>query len=437
MSAYLRGVLVLGLLCSMARADLPGYVSKADPSYAWSKLQDGKTDDGVQFTELVMTSQTWRGITWKHKLAIVRPEKSVKTAQALLVIGGGSWKDGDEQVATKPDSRDLKLAASIAKASRTTVAFLKHVPFQPMFGDLHEDQIISHTFREYLQSGEEDWPLLLPMTKAAVRAMDTIQAYAKQEWKEEIADFVVCGGSKRGWTTYLTGAIDPRVKGIAPMVFDTLRLGEQMKHQLATWGQFSEQIEDYTRIGLQEQLDTPGGKKLVSLVDPYAYRAKLTMPKLLIFGTNDRYWPLDALNLYWDDLPGEKYILYVPNAGHGINDMVRVVSSVSALGLKVAGKLEFPRLTWKYTEADGGLKLNVQSSVKPVKAVAWTASVPTRDFRPAKWSDQELAASGDGYSYQLEPPAEGFSAVLGEVYYEINGRPLYLSTNVRIIGKKQ
>ena len=33
----------------------------------------------------------------------------------------------------------------------------------------------------------------------------------------EVSKFVVAGASKRGWTTWTTGAVDPRVVGIEPV----------------------------------------------------------------------------------------------------------------------------------------------------------------------------------------------------------------------------
>src|SRR5262249_42931928 len=156
------------------------------------------------------------------------------------------------------------------------------------------------------------------MTKSAVKAMDALQSFSDQAWKQKIEGFVVSGASKRGWTTYLTGASDPRVKAIAPMVFNNLKFSAQMPRQLALWGKYSEQIEDYTRRGLQQQMTSDRGQQLTRMVDPWFYRDHLKMPKLLIHGANDRYWATDATALFWDDLSGEKSLLTVPNSGHGL-----------------------------------------------------------------------------------------------------------------------
>jgi PhoPQ-activated pathogenicity-related protein len=42
------------------------------------------------------------------------------------------------------------------------------------------------------------------MTKAVVRAMDTVQDFAKKNDFADIKKFMLAGESKRGWTTWTT-----------------------------------------------------------------------------------------------------------------------------------------------------------------------------------------------------------------------------------------
>ena len=84
------------------------------------------------------------------------------------------------------------------------------------------------------------------------------------------------------------------------------------------YGKQSEQIRDYEQNDLVDRLDDPAMKKLREWVDPYSYRARYKMPKLLLLGTNDPYWTVDSLRHYWNDLPEPKLIFQTPNAGHDL-----------------------------------------------------------------------------------------------------------------------
>lgn len=422
-------------LAQVSEGALYDYVTKPDDSYTWKVRQKTKVGD-VEAVEIILTSQTWRDIVWKHQLILFRPPE-IKNNQGLLLISGGSWKDELEEPPADgaqnlpPESFVL---ASLVKRIGSPVALINQVPFQPVFDGMVEDQIISYTFERFLETGERDWPLLLPMTKAAVRAMDTTQEYAQKHWSANIESFTVTGGSKRGWTTWLTGAVDARATAIAPIVIDVLNMPAQMDHQLAAWGKYSEQIADYTRRGIQLKSQSPRGRELNAIADPYSYRAVLTQPKLLIIGTNDPYWPLDALNIYWDDLKGEKYILYVPNNGHGVNDLKRIVGSISALHRSAAGEMTMPKLDWKMDGDGKALKLEVSADRAPKSVSAWRATSPTLDFRPAEWTSEPVEASGDAYIYTFAVPTDGYAALFGELEFEADGVPYFLSTNV-LIGK--
>jgi PhoPQ-activated pathogenicity-related protein len=287
--------------------ELSKYIAKPEPAYAW-KLGDKAETDGGTTVAIKMTSQTWQGITWEHDLQLFVPKGMTDPAGILLFNTGGV-----------PSAFTAILGQEMARKVKAPVAILYGIPKQPLFGGKKEDALIAETFVQYLDTGDATWPLLFPMTKSVVKAMDTLQAYAKQEWKKEVKKFVVTGASKRGWTSWLTAATgDERVVGIAPMVIDTLNFGKQMPHQVEAYGKYSEMIKDYEERKLLPLPDTDAARELWLMVDPWAYRGKLQVPKLLIHGTNDPYWTQDALRLYWDDLPGQKHVRYVPNAGHDL-----------------------------------------------------------------------------------------------------------------------
>ncbi|HEV7222879.1 MAG TPA: PhoPQ-activated protein PqaA family protein [Pirellulales bacterium] len=418
---------------------LAAYVAKPDESYRWVKRREGMLGENA-YVELTLTSQTWREIVWKHQLFILKPKHVRNPSQALLLIGGGSWRDElaapiDPKAAggqAAPLPKEAALLATLANEIGSPTAVLLHVPQQPLFDGKKEDEIISYTFEQYLKTGDATWPLLLPMVKSAVRGMDAVQQFAEQNWQTKIERFTVTGASKRGWTAWLTAAVDLRVQAIAPMVIDVLNMGPQMKHQLETWGKFSEQIEDYTQRGIQASGDTKPGERLRGIVDPYSYRESLIQPKLILLGTNDRYWTLDALNLYWNDLQGEKHVLYVPNQGHKLADPERVVGSIAALHRQAAGELAFPKLDWKLDADDEMLRLRLESSAAPAQALVWIAASPTRDFRDAKWSSEKLELVDGAYRYEMPLPPMGHAALFGELKFKGDSLPYYLSTNVKL-----
>ena len=47
---------------------------------------------------------------------------------------------------------------------------------------------------------------------------------------------MVTGGSKRGWTTWTTAAVDKRVVAITPMVIDMLNIDPSFEHHYRVYG---------------------------------------------------------------------------------------------------------------------------------------------------------------------------------------------------------
>lgn len=412
---------------------LERFLARPDASYEWTVRTESRYRS-VRYAELRLVSQTWKGTPWKHRLHVLVPSNvDADSKQALLLVWGGRWKPRyDEPPGRAQLPKRTDLFAGIAEQLRTPVAVLSQVPFQPMFNGLREDALIAYSFGRYLDSGDDSWPLLLPMVRATVRGMDAVSGYLAERHHLEVEHFTLAGASKRGWTTWLTAASDPRVNVLAPMVIDMLNMPAHLRRQVEAWGDLSEQIRDYTDAGLHEILESAPGARLRRIIDPYHYLHRIRQPKLLIIGTNDRYWPLDALRLYWDRLQGDRHVLYIPNNGHSVKDTLRIVGSLNALHQHATGRHRMPRLEWSYTETDGTLDLAVRSDPPPARVRAWTARAESLDFRSSEWSADDATASDGTWTYRMELPESGHAALFGEAVYENLPLPYSLSTLVRI-----
>jgi PhoPQ-activated pathogenicity-related protein len=300
-----------------------------------------------------------------------------------------------------------------------------------------EDSLIAYTWDKYLRGGDDQWPARLPMTKAAVRAMDTVTAFCATDAGGKVAvnKFVVSGASKRGWTTWTTAAADKRVVAIIPLVIDLLNIQPSFEHHWRVYGFWAPAIKDYEQMNIMDWSRHPRYHELMKIVEPYEYRDRLTMPKMMINATGDQFFIPDSWQFYWDDLKGEKYIRYVPNADHSLRKS-DAVATLQAYYSSIIDKRERPKLSWK-VEKDGTIRVKTQTQPEVVKL--WHATNPdARDFRLEKigaaWKETPLSPKSSGvYEAKVPPPAKGFTAYMIELTYANGGKhPLKVTTGVKV-----
>ena len=422
------------------RTPLDDYVARPDPHYSWSVA---KEIPGKGFTVYLveMKSQAWRTeqdvdrTVWQHWLVVVKPDR-VAFDTAFLMIGGGA---NDRP----PPSKPSEVIVKIALATDSVVAELRMVPNQPLVfhGDgqkRKEDDLVAYTWDQFLKTGDPTWPARNPMVKSAVRAMDTVQSLLAEKRCGEVTidHFVVAGGSKRGWTTWLCGAVDGRVKAIIPIVIDVLNVDPCIRHHYAAYGFWAPAIDDYVHHKIVEKLDDPRVQPLYRLVDPFYYRHRLRMPKYIVNASGDEFFPPDSSQFYFDELEGEKHLRYVPNASHSL-DGTDAAETVAAFYRMILTGTPRPRYSWSF-ESDGSIHVNTVD--KPVAVNLWQATNPNaRDFRVEtlgrKYLKSTLHEQGAGlYVGRVDEPDHGWTAFFVELTYDAgDDLPLKLTSGVRIV----
>lgn len=447
---------------------LRNYVETPDPNYDW-RVVNTFNGFGFRMTVVDMTSLAWRspqevvqGRVWRHFLTIIEP--TLRTSNtALLFVSGGNF--GSPQ----PTLQSIgEFFPQFAVATGSVVALVNNIPGQPMvFADEEgirsrtEDALIAYSYDRYLEgfvAGNPDptWAALFPMTKAAVRALDTVQAAMLQysqrpAGQRAVNDFVVSGASKRGWTMWLTGAVDDRVRAVMPIVIDVLNMDEQMIHHRSAYGFYAPAIYDYVQNRVFDRLGTEEGRALLRQVDPFEYRDRLDMPKLILNSTGDQFFLPDSSQFYLDEMPGENFVNYAPNTDHSLDgsadlfDETSAVNSLLAFYLSELQDIERPRFTWSF-EPDGSIV--VETETTPQQVLLWQATNPeTRDFRLERlgpgYTSSPLAPQGPGrYVASVPTPAQGWTAFFVQLTFNNPAQlalpvqstpPFVFTTPVRVV----
>jgi PhoPQ-activated pathogenicity-related protein len=417
---------------------LDRYIKAPDPTYKYDVVNTIK-GDGYTLYVVDLTSQTWRKPSevnrpvWKHWLTIVKPDKVEGTTGYLFITGGS--------IGAKAPEKANPMYVEMATTTHTVAAELQDVPNEPLtFADENkprsEDGIIAYTWLKFMKTGDDTWPLRLPMTKAAVRAMDTVTSVlAKEGGGVKVEKFVVSGGSKRGWTTWTTAAVDKRVTAIIPAVIDLLNIEPSFQHHWKVYGFWAPAVKDYDQSGIMDWQDRPEYKKLMEIEEPYSYRERLTMPKFMVYAAGDQFFLPDSSRFYLDDLRGEKYLRYIPNTDHSLRNSDARESMMAYYEAFLHGTPR-PKFYWTF-EKNGDIKVTSQD--KPSAVKLWQGTNPEhRDFRletlgPA-YKSTDLTEQGKGvYVGHVTAPEKGWTAYFVEMTYPSGGKyPFKFTTAVRV-----
>lgn len=451
MAAVLRAFVLMLLLATTTAAlaaeqetALDRYIAQPDPAFAW-KLASQHQGDGYTTYVIDLTSQTWRSEedvdrpVWKHWLTVVKPDK-LKYHTAFLTIGGG---DNDDPQPQKASNRSVELALY----TNSIVAELGTVPNQPLiFTDSkdekrYEDNLIAYTRVKYMDTRDPNWLVRLAMVKSGVRAMDALQAFFASDagGKWQLDDFVVSGGSKRGWTTWLIGVVDPRVSAIVPIVIDALNSEVITRHHYEAYGFFSSALNDYVRHGLfPGKIGTPLYREILAIEDPYNYRhrQRLKIPKFIVNASGDQFFLPDNSQFYYDELPEPKWLRYVENTRHDLAGS-DARESIAAFYLSVLKKQLPPKYSWQ-RESDGVVR--VKTEVKPAEVNLWQATnEKARDFRVDTignaYTKSPVEPQADGsYLAEVKRPLNGYTAYFVELVYPSGHKyPLKFSTGAYVV----
>ncbi|WP_158228921.1 PhoPQ-activated protein PqaA family protein [Chitinimonas sp. BJB300] len=415
------------------------YFAAAAPTAKPAELIDESLDGQVQTRRYRFVSQTWpRNFStltsdtpqWQHELRIYRPKNLRANAPTLLYINSGINLPTPDDIKGKPVDFPGKV---LANKLGIVVADLYFVPNQQLSLDGRppgrEDDLVAFTWRRFIDAPETERfsSLHLPMAQAVREAMNVVQ----QQQTQGTASFVLAGASKRGWTAWLTGLNDERVKAVVPIVADFWNVKENFTHVYRSYGnEWPVALRNYVDNKVVDDIlaSTPALDRLTAFEDVVNYPTQMArLDKYMISAAGDDFAVPDSAWAYLPKFTGTTLVRYLPNQSHAINGALVLENMGKYLTHTLEGQ-RTPRVTVSSDPASGMVTL--ETDTQATNARAWVAINPTkRDFRlrsNINYQQHEVSggcnANGCRFSYQPDPSQTGWQSYFIEL--ESEGLPL-------------
>jgi PhoPQ-activated pathogenicity-related protein len=451
------------------RTPLDDYVQLDDGYFSFTELLSYRFEENATTVYMLnMTSQKWMDETfttrsiWWHMMAIAIPD-TIRHQVSYLWIEGGSNGDGTQP--NPPDDPYVMMLVEITARAGCIAAYVLQVPNESMVfsndpsqSSKTEDAIIAWTWHTFMTTHMDQPEVILrmPMTKAAKRAMDTVQqVVAAKVPGTDINRFIPGGGSKRGWTTWSVAATDPRVIAATPCVMSLLNFNTTLQaHYRNLGGAWTFVFSDYYAVNLTMKMHddivikSPGG--LWDYEDMFRYKERLGLiPKLLVSAAGDEFFMLTDSHSWWNEMPGVKYIMMVPNAEHSLVPWYRKVGeSIASFVICLLENIKMPSISWTRSETSTGGRVTFFTDTKPDNLSVWQAFTwkndTRKDFRlavgyppyihPVLWHRIPYVDLDNGnYEIDFDRPDVGFGGVFFEaVWNYVSDIRLTLTTEVHV-----
>lgn len=417
------------------------YIDSTKNEFSY-EIEDVFYEDEWTGYHIRMTSGEWldskkvENVDWLHYVDIVIP-KETQTDTGIMFIDSGV---NDENY-FRLDSTSV----SYALRTKSVIVNIHNIPAQPVNflasdqESFYEDDLIAYAWNQFLEGGAKqkdiEWLPRLPMTRAVVRSMDLAQEITLQN-NVNVKDFVVSGASKRGWTAWTTAAVDDRVVAVVPMVIDMLNMVPSFENHYRSYGEFSPAVQSYVNYNIQDWMETDEFKTLMSYVEPYYFKEKFTMPKYLINAGSDEFFSTDSWRFYYDELPGDKLLRYVPNTNHSLNGRYLNDDLISYF-YRIINDIDMPTLKWELNDNNLNVALDYEGNYN---VSIWNAKNQNgRDFR--LWQEGELwqkiniqKSNDNNYQVEIKDKSNGYEAIMMEFTIDPESEfPLIISTGPFVI----